>query len=255
MILFFSGTGNSKYVAQRLAAGLEEQLVDLNDRIKNHNSEAIEVDGKLVVVTPTYAWRIPHVVSDFLRKTELKGVSQVWYVMTCGDSNGNAERYNRKLSSDKGFIHMGTAKVIMPENYLALFAVPDVKEAKAIIARAEPEIDHLIQIIAAGRLFSLPHTGFMDGFYSNIVNPLFYPVVVKAKAFYAKPNCIGCGKCVSVCPLNNVSLVDKRPVWGKNCTHCMACICHCPVEAIEYGNKTAGKPRYHLEKCLPLEKE
>ena len=39
-----------------------------------------------------------------------------------------------------------------------------------------------------------------------------------------------------------------KPVWDKNCTHCMACICYCPVEAIEYGKKSVGKPRYHFEK-------
>nr|WP_264291386.1 MULTISPECIES: hypothetical protein [unclassified Dorea] len=31
------------------------------------------------------------------------------------------------------------------------------------------------------------------------------------------------------------------------CTHCMACICYCPAEAIEYGKKSVGKPRYHLD--------
>ena len=30
-------------------------------------------------------------------------------------------------------------------------------------------------------------------------------------------------------------------------THCMACICYCPKEAIEYGKKSKGKPRYHFE--------
>ena len=59
--------------------------------------------------------------------------------------------------------------------------------------------------------------------------------------------CIGCGRCVELCPQNNVHLKNGKPVWGKNCTHCMACICYCPKEAIEYGEKSKGKPRYHVE--------
>ena len=59
--------------------------------------------------------------------------------------------------------------------------------------------------------------------------------------------CIGCGKCVELCPLSNIYLENGKPVWGKNCTHCMACICYCPKEAIEYGRKSKGKPRYHFE--------
>ena len=52
---------------------------------------------------------------------------------------------------------------------------------------------------------------------------------------------------MELCPLNNIHLESGRPVWGKNCTHCMACICYCPKEAIEYGKKSKGKPRYHFE--------
>ena len=77
--------------------------------------------------------------------------------------------------------------------------------------------------------------------------PVFYRFFVKADAFRATDACIGCGKCVELCPLNNIRLENGKPVWGKNCTHCMACICHCPKEAIEYGKKSKGKPRYHFE--------
>ena len=48
--------------------------------------------------------------------------------------------------------------------------------------------------------------------------------------------------------MNNVTIKDGKPVWGRNCTHCMACICYCPKDsAIEYGKKSVGQPRYHFE--------
>ena len=49
------------------------------------------------------------------------------------------------------------------------------------------------------------------------------------------------------CPTNNIVIQNGKPVWGNNCTHCMACICRCPAEAIEYGKKSVGKPRYRFE--------
>jgi MinD superfamily P-loop ATPase len=76
---------------------------------------------------------------------------------------------------------------------------------------------------------------------------VFYPFCVKPNLFKADDKCIGCGKCAQKCPLNNISIMEGKPVWGKNCTHCMTCICYCPTEAIEYGEKSKGKPRYHLE--------
>ena len=82
---------------------------------------------------------------------------------------------------------------------------------------------------------------------NSAVNPVFYPLFVKANSFTASDVCIGCGKCEKLCPLNNITLQNARPVWGTNCTQCMACICYCPTRAIEYGKKSAGKPRYHFE--------
>ena len=79
------------------------------------------------------------------------------------------------------------------------------------------------------------------------VNPIFYKFFVKANAFAASSACIGCGQCAKRCPMNNITLKDSKPVWGRNCTHCMACICYCPKEAIEYGKKSVGQPRYHFE--------
>lgn len=53
-----------------------------------------------------------------------------------------------------------------------------------------------------------------------------------------------------LCPLNNITLEDGKPLWGGNCTHCMACISYCPTEAIEYGRRSVGKPRYRCEDIL-----
>ena len=41
MILFFSGTGNSRYIARRLAAALGDELVSVNDRIKSGDTGAV----------------------------------------------------------------------------------------------------------------------------------------------------------------------------------------------------------------------
>ena len=121
MILYFSGTGNSKYVAKRIADALGDEIVNLNDRIKASDSSSIETDERVIIVTPTYAWRIPRIVRDWLRKTELRGAKQAWFVMTCGSEIGNADKYNRELCAEKAISCMGTAQIVMPENYIAMY--------------------------------------------------------------------------------------------------------------------------------------
>lgn len=247
MILYFSGTGNSRHAAQRMADALGYTLLSLNDRIRSGDTSPVETGERLVIVTPTYAWRIPRLVRDWLLRTELTGAKQAWFVMTCGSEIGDADRYNRRLCQEKDLACMGTAQIVMPENFIAMFNAPTVEEARRIVAKAEPFIDRAIAAIRAGHMFSPPRKKLYDRIASSAVNPVFYPLFVKANPFTASDVCIGCGKCEKLCPLNNITLQNARPVWGTNCTQCMACICYCPTRAIEYGKKSAGKPRYHFE--------
>lgn len=247
MVLYFSGTGNSRYVAGRVARALGEPLCSLNERIKAGDYSPVETGEQLMVVTPTYAWRIPRLVGDWLQKTKFPGTKRVWFLMTCGSEIGNAEKYNRVLSREMGLSYMGTAQVVMPENYIALFRVPGVEESRQIVARAEPDIDRAIAALAAGETFAPPRNNLYDRVVSGPVNPVFYALVVKDRAFAAGATCTGCGRCAQLCPTNNIVLRSGKPVWGGNCTHCMACISYCPTEAIEYGKKSVGKPRYRLE--------
>lgn len=247
MILYFSGTGNSRYVAERIAESLDDELLSMNDRIKAGYCSPVTSDERLVIVTPTYAWRIPRIVRDWLVETDFPCGAQAWFVMTCGSEIGNAAQYNRALCQEKQLTYMGTAQIIMPENYIAMFNAPQAEEARQIVARAEPDIDRVISDIAANQAFPPPRNNLYDRFMSGPVNPIFYSFFVKATAFTAGYACTGCGQCARLCPTNNITIQNSKPVWGGDCTHCMACICRCPAEAIEYGKKSRGKPRYHLE--------
>ena len=244
MILYFSGTGNSKYVAKRIADALGDALVNLNDRIKASDTSSVETGERVIIVTPTYAWRIPRVVRGWLRKTELRGARQAWFVMTCGSEIGNANKYNRDLCAEKAISCMGTAQIVMPENYIAMFSAPQADKARQIVAQAEPSIDRAIAAIQRNQPFAPTRNNLYDRLMSGPVNPLFYSCFVKDRAFTAGSACTGCGLCVKRCPTNNISLQNGRPVWGGSCTHCMACICRCPAEAVEYGKHSLGLPRY-----------
>ena len=79
MVLYFTGTGNSRYLARRIAKGLEMPLYDLNACIKAGNTAPVQTGRDVVLVTPTYAWRIPRVVSEWLGKTELTGAECICY--------------------------------------------------------------------------------------------------------------------------------------------------------------------------------
>lgn len=246
MILYFSGTGNSRYAAKLIQSVTGGELISINDMIKYDKPAVFESEQPYVIVCPTYAWRIPRVVEDFILKAEFKGNRRIYFVLTCGMSAGNAWGHAKELSHKKKFIFKGLRSIVMPENYIAMFKAPSPEQAEEILKKAEKEI-----LSTAARIKnSSPirdNVGLGGKLLSDAVNPLFYSLFVSAKGFRTTDKCVSCGKCAEVCPLNNITIADGKPVWGSKCTHCMACICLCPEEAIEYKNKSVGKYRYHYE--------
>ena len=174
MVLYFTGTGNSRYIAQCIAEALGHGLISMNDRIKAGNTSPVTSDERLIIVTPTYAWRIPRIVRDWLAETDFPCGAQTWFVMTCGSEIGNAAKYNRALCQEKQLTYMGTAQIIMPENYIDMFNAPQAEEARQIISRAEPDIERVTLAIAANQEFTPPRNNLCDRFMSGPVNPIFY---------------------------------------------------------------------------------
>ncbi|MFR5601069.1 MAG: EFR1 family ferrodoxin [Lachnospiraceae bacterium] len=244
MIIYFSGTGNSEYAAKRIGQEIGDEVLNLFEKIRNSDFSELHSERPWVMVAPTYAWRIPRIVQDWLERTALSGNKRIYFVMTCGENIGNAGKYLKKLCEEKKLDYQGCMGITMPENYIAMFPVPEKEQALSILQQTEGVIDRAARLIKAEEKFPQPSISIGDKLISGIVNQLFYPTCVHAKKFAVTDACISCGKCSSVCPTSNILLKQGKPVWGKNCTHCMACICRCPQEAIEYGKRSQGKPRY-----------
>lgn len=185
MVLYFTGTGNSRHIAERIAHALNDTLISLNDRIKSGDITPLAVNGRLVLVMPTYAWRIPRIVRDHLLRTELRGARETWFVMDCGSEIGNAAKYNRALCREKGLVYMGTAQIVMPENFIAMFNAPTVEEARRIVAKAEPFIDRAIAAIRAGHIFSPPRKTLRPH-REQRGEPGFLSAVCEGKSLYCK---------------------------------------------------------------------
>jgi electron transfer flavoprotein alpha subunit len=52
--------------------------------------------------------------------------------------------------------------------------------------------------------------------------------------------CIGCSKCVPVCPFAAINIIDKKAVMNEACTLCGACVQVCPVQAITITREEAS---------------
>lgn len=75
MILYFSGSGNSRYVAKELGTLLNDEVVSLNRRIKKNDTSMLVSDKPYVIVCPIYAWRIPQNDSSCISRRESRSKS------------------------------------------------------------------------------------------------------------------------------------------------------------------------------------
>jgi len=248
LIFYFSGTGNSLYVAKKISEIQGESLVSIPRELERKNAvfEYEFVEKELLgFVFPVYAWGPPQIVVDFISKLRVSGGKPyVFSVCTCGDDEGYTTRMMQKALAKAGLSLDSAFTVIMPNTYIIGFDVDSKDVVSEKLRRAEEKLQTINAVISnreKGVFDLIP--GRLPGLKSAIVNPLFNRFGRNTKRFYATDKCTGCGICAKVCPLHTITINDK-PVWGKPCTQCLACIHRCPVHAIQYGKMTVRKGRY-----------
>lgn len=247
MVLYFSGTGNSQFVALRLAKLLgEDEAVSINRYLKSGVKAEFHADRPLVFVAPTYAWRLPKVVSDWIEAARFDGNRNAYFILTCGGSVGNAAAYAKKLCVKAKLQFFGLSLIPMPNNYVALSDTPGEPECRELLQAAQDKTEALASLIQRGAPFPETTFSWKDRIISGPVCSLFYTFFVHDKGFAATEACVSCGKCAQRCPLNNIKIANGKPVWNGRCTHCMACIGGCPTEAIEYKKVSKGNRRYYI---------
>ncbi len=250
MVLYYSATGNTEYIAQELAKRLNDECVNLLDRIKNHDYSDLHSDKPFVICAPVYVCEMPRFVSKHLKKQSFSGNKNVYFIFTSGGYCGISGQLAKCMFRKKRMNYCGRAEFKMPRNYVANDAYPmlEKNEVEERIINSYKKLAPVAKAIEHGEKLKARHIFLFETIITVPFNPVWTKFKLRAKDFYSTDSCIGCGKCVKLCPLNNISLAEKKPVWGDYCSHCMACIGNCPTRGIEYGTITKEKEQYNFDK-------
>ncbi len=257
MVFYFSGTGNSRFVAFELAKMLELEAFDIANYYELYSSgQCINVSlpkgETLVFVSPVHSWGMSLPMKQFVKNLELKDFTgqKVIAVFTCGDTCGRAREQIVNLLKKKNIGVSNVYCVQMPNTYIVLkgFGIDSEELKNKKLRAAKPEIERIVADIKTDCKLDNYIVGTKPFLKGAILYPLFMKFMLGDKKFFTDENCISCGLCEKVCPQKNIILNDGHPKWLGRCVKCLSCIHRCPKLAIQFGDITQSQGRYYFGK-------
>lgn len=242
-IYYFSGTGNSLYVARELAQRLDGASI----RAVTKDTEADLSAEAVGIVFPVHLWGAPEMVLRFLERLKADSAERycfavATYKLDAGDVVGQIKR---KLQSCGIRLSAGFT-IAMPGNNVAFYDTESSSSRETKFKACRIELDAIAEVLRSEKELLTPEAGLVDrflktGLLRSAVTRTFHDA---DKRFWVKSDCNGCGICARVCPAGNIKFGCNRPVWLHNCQQCMSCINLCPKEAIQSGQTTLRRGRY-----------
>ncbi len=279
-IYYFTGTGNSLFIAQKIAEKTGGKLASISSVI---DSPEIKTESDTIaIVFPAYftqLYGIPLIVERFLKK--LEDIKTKYIIAVCSYGgytfvNGLPTLKNtaRLIKSLGGCLWAGFP-VRMPMNNLDYdhIPVPINRNHDTILKKADKKLENICRRIIRKKKTSFRAAKAVINF---LLTPMYYLltkyIMVQLKKDAHEPEdspadfrelipltdrsmtvtdkCTGCGTCVRVCPVHNIKLENKRPVWLHHCEMCFACDEWCPEGAIHHWSRADGVKYRHPDTKL-----
>lgn len=234
VIFYFSGTGNSLDAAKQAAAVLPQCRLE---PMAAYLAHPYHVEDEIVgIVCPVYCFDLPPLVQNFLQALQAKP-QYCFGLVTMGGNQGRALKHLQELLARKGVELAYADAVAMPDNF---FIAPKLK-ADAMLIAADKALTEIVTNIHRRKR----DTGNCQEnyFWRYLGIPLgwqFLRSVLRVGEPRLRPQrCVGCGLCSGLCPVGNIKMDKRRPVFGDRCASCFGCRHWCPKHAIQMGGLKA----------------
>jgi Flavodoxins len=257
ILYYFSGTGNTKWVADRFKDEFGLNNIDLK-LINIESLEEVNMKGYdfVIIGSSIYGKMQPKIVDNFLNilPSAKKSIKAIIY-STQGAKSSSATSVISKMLDMKGFRVVIQSSIKMPNNYYFISGEkPNVDEQKEMLKNAEIKVKNLTSYFLENRE-SKEKIFFPRLILGKISARAFRKVLPKlSRNITAAEDCIKCGLCLRNCPQNNITFENGHAVFHSKCMMCLRCIHICPKNAIRYKGKKISQTQKEIINCLSLSK-
>jgi ferredoxin len=261
-IYYFSGTGNSLYVARELKNLLPDvELIPIVGAIKSKNF--VTKAKNVGFIFPCHGLTIPIPVRNFLKKINVVSSDYFFAIVTRGGTvfRGFHIIDNCLKKQGKSLNAAFTINMALNDPKLEYFTVPTKDELDVLEINAIRKLKLVKRVILSKYSYNGDNKSgvtFSNNIFLNYILERLVPFMTHfispliKKYFYADSKCTSCGICEKVCPAGKIKMDVNRPVWQQDidCYLCYACLNYCPVEAVQIYSKiwmksyTKEKGRY-----------
>jgi ferredoxin len=241
-IFYYTGTGNSLWVARLLSQQLgDTELISISYR-ENQNG-MIDVVG---LIFPVHAWGVPMKVLKFA--SELKSM-QPRYIFAVAVNAGQVAntliQLAKILEKDGLALSLGF-EIKMPSNYIPWGGPGSKEEQQQTFELADAKVSRIATCVKEQKTGLIEKGPLWERIVFTPIYKMSLPYVPKEdRKFWVDEKCNKCGICSKVCPAQNITLREGKPVWNGRCEQCFACLQWCPKASIQIGKKTPRYERYH----------
>lgn len=231
MIFYFSGTGNSLYVADRIAKATGDEARSIPHAIHDAvNSYAAKSIG---IVAPIYGHELPSMVATFLCASNFE-TPYFYFILTYGSRHANCIELACGKAAAAGIDVAYAATLLMVDNWLPNF---DMDEQRLMDKDIAGQLQRITEEVSSGkRRIEEVTDSDRDAHRQFLSRGLSFEAPDLQGFLEIIDKCIGCGICARVCPSGCIRIEGRRAVrdalGGAGCTACLACIHACPHLAI-----------------------
>lgn len=256
-IIYFSATGNSKYVTESIGHKLNCSTYNIEDE-RTDFKQLFESYDDFLFIYPIHGSTVATPMQYFVaRYYEVITNKRISVIVTQALFSGDGARAMTDLLDDSNECvyakHLRAPSNISNANLnLPILKTKD----KVSIKRFQSNFDEKIEVVANELVEGINKLVGFNKFsilLGKIQNTSFPKVIEEASSNFDvnHETCIVCNKCVRNCPVENIINSDGLILGTGKCVSCYRCINECPSNSISVFFKKHRKAnlQYHGMRC------